>query len=107
MLTTPAARNLLASCWEALVEAARLPQRAYDPHVPVAAARVKAADDDISGLVAALRGPGPVSARGMAFAAELLQDGCGPAYNPASPKGLSAAVREAQRHLGATMVLAG
>jgi hypothetical protein len=106
MLTAPDARNLLATCWERVVDAAQLPVRPYDPHVPVASAQIKSAGDDISRLVQALRAPQPVSARGMAEATDLLQDGRGPVYNANSRRRLSAAVRDAERHLGATMVLA-
>jgi hypothetical protein len=107
MLTSPGSRELLAVCWERLVEAARLPVRAFDPHVPVASAQIKAAEGDIARLVQALRAPAPVAARGMAVATDLLQDGGGPVYNASSHHSLIGAVRDAERHLGASMVLAG
>jgi hypothetical protein len=105
MLTAPDSRELLAACWEDLVHAAQLPARRYDPRVPVASAQVKAAEEDIAGLVQTLRAPQPVAARGMAEATDLLQDGRGPVYNPNSRRGLPAAVRDAKRHLGATLAM--
>lgn len=104
MLTTPASRNQLATCWENIAASARIPARPLDPRVPVAAAQIKAAQDDVLRLVEALRAPQPVAARGIAVAAELLQDGRGPVYNPSSAVRLSDALRDARRHLGATMV---
>jgi hypothetical protein len=105
MLTSPDSRELLALCWEDLVLSAHRPRRPYDPHVPVAAAQIKAAEDDISRLVLALRAPQPVAARGMAVATDLLQDGRGPVYNSSSHRSLTGAVRDAERHLGAAMSL--
>ena len=105
MLTSPSSREILAVCWERLLDAAQLPVRAFDPHVPVAAAQIKAAEGDITRLVQLLRAPQPVAARGVAVATDLLQDGRGPAYNGASHHSLVGAVRDAERHLGATMVL--
>ena len=107
MLTSEASRNLLASCWEDLVASARGPVRPLDFRVPVCAKEIKAAQADISQLVEALRAPAPVAARGMAEATDLLQDGRGPVYNAKSRRRLAAAVRQAQRHLGASMVMAG
>jgi hypothetical protein len=107
MLTTPASRELLATCWETLVASARIPARPLDTRVPLASAQIKSAEDDISRLVQALRAPQPVAARGMAVAADLLQDGRGPVYNSNSNRGLAAAVRNAELHLGASMAMAG
>jgi hypothetical protein len=100
MLTTPASRETLATCWEMLVATARIPTRPFSPHVPVAAGQVKSAEPDIAVLVDTLRAPQPVAARGIAAASELLADGRGPAYNPSNPRDLAGAVRDARRLLG-------
>jgi hypothetical protein len=104
MLTTPGSRDALATYWERLIAAARIPARPFDPHVPVAAGQIKAAEEDISHLVEALRAPQPVAARGMAVASDLLQDGRGPVYNLSSSRDLGSAVRDARRHLGSFLV---
>jgi hypothetical protein len=46
-------------------------------------------------MLAILRGPLPVSARGAAMASSLLSDGTGPVHDRHSPLNLGAAVREA------------
>jgi len=98
-LVAPATRLALAGDWENLLERARGPQPVAGARVPLARARILAAEDEIGHLVAALRSLLPVPVRGAAMANLLITDGRGPVYNRRSTRDLGAAVREAVRFL--------
>jgi hypothetical protein len=61
--------------------------------------RVAAAEHDVRAMIGVLRGPLPVTVRGVAMAGYLLTDGTGPLYDRHSPIALDAAVREATRQM--------
>jgi len=98
-LVAPTNRLALAGDWENLLERARGPQPVAGARVPLARARILAAEDEIGQLVAALRSRLPVPVRGAAMANLLITDGRGPVYNRRSTRNLGAAVREAVRFL--------
>ena len=98
-LVAPTYRLALAGDWENLLERARGPQPVAGARVPLARARILAAEDEIGQLVAALRSRLPVPVRGAAMANLLITDGRGPVYNRRSTRDLGAAVREAVRFL--------
>lgn len=95
VLVTPAERRSLARHWVTLLERAEQVPNLADPRAWLPRARILAARPEIAALVAALRGAGPVAARGVAQAGELLTDGGGPVYSRASRRDLRAAVRAA------------
>lgn len=85
-------RRALARDWEHLLRVAR---RAPAPAVPLCRDRIAAAEPSIRELVACLRVPLPVPARGVAAATVLLTDATGPLYHRHSRATLDGRVREA------------
>jgi hypothetical protein len=89
-------RNELADNWDHVMEVAAgrtaTPGRSRSP---LRRDRVADAEPRIRELVTLLRGPQPVPARGVAVAHQLLTDGTGPLYQPASKTALSEAVADA------------
>jgi hypothetical protein len=67
---------------------------------------VRRAGHELSMLAASLDSGGPVSARGVALAEELLTDGRGPLYYPDDADGLARAARRATRELDLAATLA-
>jgi len=61
--------------------------------------RIAAAEPDVRAMIGVLRGPLPVTARGIAMAGYLLTDGTGPLYDRRSPIALDVAVQEATRQM--------
>jgi hypothetical protein len=94
-LATPAARHQLVTSWENVLSSTTRPRSPIDASVPVQVFRVLAAEDDIRHLIASLRAPTPVSARGVAVASMLLTDGTGPLYNAANTSDLASTIRDA------------
>jgi hypothetical protein len=95
-LVSPAAREELAEGWSRLVEVTRA--RAHGSaraRVVPPRERLAAAQPQIQQLVARLRSPAPVAARGVAAANLLLCDGTGPLYNPRCQDDLRAALMHA------------
>jgi hypothetical protein len=103
MLTTPQARARLATYWEEVLSSAAMPQGLLAARVSVATQQARVAEAGITRLVQALRAPQPVAAQGIALASELLRDGGGPLYNPASPRDLVTEVRNAKNRLFAVI----
>ena len=85
-------RRALARDWEHLLDVAR---RAPAPAVPLCRDRIAAAEPSIRELVACLRVPLPVPARGVAAATVLLTDATGPLYHRRSRADLDGLLREA------------
>jgi hypothetical protein len=88
-LVSPPFRAALADDWD------RVPRLPARPRWLLRRDAVAAAEPAIRLLTARLRAPRPVTARGVALANELLTDGTGPLYNPASAVPLAAALAEA------------
>jgi hypothetical protein len=105
MLVEPGSRERLARHWEGLLLRAERPRGANDPRVPLARARILAADEDIRQLVRDLRAGLPVPARGVAMANLLLIDGTGPVYNVRSERDLRMAIRDAIHYLDPSSAL--
>jgi hypothetical protein len=93
MLVAPALRQQLARGWQAVLTH---PDRGI---IPVRWSEVRAAQDDIRELAAALQTAGPVPPRGVAIANLLLTDGTGPLYVPRDGVNLRDQVRVAIHHL--------
>jgi hypothetical protein len=99
MLTAPSSRRTLAARWElVLADPTRRPSRASG-RIPLQRTRVLAAQPDIRLMIAQLRAPAPVPARGVAIANLLLIDGSGPLYDAGSRTEVGAAVQDAIRYL--------
>lgn len=82
-------RELAASLQGLLAEAqpaASAPARAAvtRPRIPVCRARIRRSAPELAGLAESLTVAGPVPARGVAIVSQLLGDGLGPLYRPAS-----------------------
>jgi hypothetical protein len=99
VLVEPANRRQLAECWQAVLSRAARPPDPIDSRVPLRRSQVLAADADIRRMIAGLRAPSPVPARGVAIASGLLSDGTGPLYNERCRQNLRTVVRSAVRHL--------
>lgn len=91
-LVTPRIRQASAANWEHLLLISREPRRGLSGRVPICRERVQHAEPEIRELITALRAPGPVPARGVAIATNLLTDGRGPIYNPKAAGELTSAV---------------
>ena len=98
-ITSAAGRRELARCWDHVLEEAFRPPVPRTPRAPLCRDRIAAAELSVRDMLAALRGPLPVSARGAAMASSLLSDGTGPVHDRHSPLDLDAAVREATRQM--------
>lgn len=98
-LVAPRMRDALAADWEHLLLVSRRPTHRLSNRAPICRERIHRAEPEIRELIAALRATGPIPARGVAIAARLLTDGCGPAYNPKTPDDLPAAAALAVKHL--------
>jgi hypothetical protein len=96
-LVEPRHRALLADAWDRVLLQARGAGRRAPAAVPVQRGRVLAAAEQIADLVAALRRPGPMPARGVALADVLLTDGAGPVYSARSNADLATLVADAVR----------
>ena len=98
-------RVSVAQNWRDLLAQAAAPRPVVNPAVPLCRERILAADGDIQAMRGALTALLPVPARGVAAAKQLLTDGTGPLYNPASTTDLSAALREVVGLLDPTTAL--
>jgi hypothetical protein len=106
VLVEPANRRELADCWQAVLGRAARPPDPIDSRVPLRRSQVLAADADIRLMIAGLRAPSPVPARGVAIASGLLSDGTGPLYNERSRQNLRVVIRSAIHHLDPSAGLA-
>ena len=79
-LTSAGERRKLAEALQRSVSEAYSRQTRTSPRIPVDQSGVAAAAGLIDQVVLRLRGPRPVSARGVAQLRLLLSDGCGPMY---------------------------
>ncbi len=98
-LVAPRARRSLARSWEHLLSLAAQPPHGLSGRVPIRRARVLHAEPEIRALIDALEASGPVPARGVALARQLLTDGAGPVYNRAAADDLAERVAQAALEL--------
>jgi hypothetical protein len=99
-------RRALARNWEHLLVAARRPPAPGRARIPLCRDRILAAEPDIHEMVARLRAPLPVRARGVATAGVLLADAAGPLYNRHNHAALPALLRSAIAQLDPAAALA-
>lgn len=98
-ITSAPGRRELARCWDHVLEETFRPPVPRTPRAPLCRDHIAAAEHSVRDMLAVLRGPLPVSARGAAMASSLLSDGTGPVHDRRSPLDLDAAVREAMRQM--------
>jgi hypothetical protein len=98
-LVTPRMRHSLAGDWEHLLLVSHRATRGLSGRVPIRRERLHRAEPEIRELIEALRASGPVPARGVAIATNLLTDGRGPIYNAKVTDDLTATVMRAVEHL--------
>ena len=89
-----ASRRDLAGTVRRVIELANRPGWASYVDVLVCVRNVRAALDEMHGLLDRLEGPGPVSAHGIARLRVLLSDDGGPLYQSASRDDLGAQLRD-------------
>ena len=99
-------RRALARNWERLLAAARCPAAPGLARTLLCRDRILAAEPDICEMVARLRAPLPVAARGVAAAEVLLTDAAGPLYNRHNQAALPALLRSAIAQLDPAASLA-
>lgn len=104
-LVSPRARHALAGNWEHLLLISHGATPGMSGRVPIHRQRLHRAEPEIRELIAALRATGPVPARGVAIATELLTDGSGPIYNAKAFYELTARVIQAVEHLNPALPL--
>lgn len=80
-LVSPAGRQALARDWANLLVRAESGPAMRSPLAPLNRERIMMAEPAIHELIAALRVPLPIPARGAAMASWLLRDGAGPVHN--------------------------
>ena len=73
--------------------------------MPIRRERLHRAEPEIRELIEALRASGPIPARGVAIATNLLTDGGGPIYNAKASDDLTATVIRAMKHLNPALPL--
>jgi hypothetical protein len=73
--------------------------------VPIRREQLHRAEPEIRELIEALRASGPMPARGVAIATNLLTDGRGPIYNAKASDDLTATVIRAMKHLNPALPL--
>jgi hypothetical protein len=90
-------RSPVSPADRSLAHGAQGPQMpaARRPRVPFCRDRVKESAEELEDLIRHLLADGPVAARGVALASNLLSDGSGPLYHRANADDLRARVREA------------
>jgi hypothetical protein len=99
-ITSPAARDQLARSLERILIAAARPGGLRPTPLTLCRRQVVAnAADDLEALIARLRSPGPLAARGAAQVIALLSDGAGPLHLGTTEPDLRAATRQALAHL--------
>jgi len=94
-LTRPRARARMTRTLTGVLLEAGEPAARRGAAVPVRRSEVEVARDEIARVVARLRDPRPVRARGMAMLRRLLTDGDGPLYAPNAEDELWRRVRRA------------
>jgi hypothetical protein len=104
-LVSPRTRHALASDWEHLLSVSHGTTPGLSGRVPIRRERLHQAEPEIRELIEALRASGPVPARGVAIATNLLTDGRGPIYNAKAPNDLTATVMRAVVHLNPALPL--
>jgi hypothetical protein len=104
-IVAPRIRHALASDWEHLLLVSHTARRGPSGRVPIRRERLHRAEPEIRELIQALRANGPVPARGVAIATNLLTDGRGPIYNRKAPDDLTATVMRAVEHLNPALPL--
>jgi hypothetical protein len=93
LVSAPKRRKLVRE-WQRVLDQARRPPRARNPHAPLCRDRIIDVAGEVRALLGALATPLPVPARGVAMAGRLLSDGTGPLYNRNCPVRLSDALAE-------------
>jgi hypothetical protein len=104
-LVTPRMRRALARDWEHLLLVSHRATRGLSGRVPIRRERLHRAEPEIRELIEALRASGPIPARGVAIATNLLTDGGGPIYNAKASDDLTATVIRAMKHLNPALPL--
>ena len=99
-------RRALARNWERLLAAARRPPAPGPARKLLCRDRILVAEPDIHEMVARLRAPLPVGARGVAAAEVLLTDAAGPLYNRHNHAALPVLLRSAIAQLDPAASLA-
>jgi hypothetical protein len=99
LLVSPAARGVLADNWDNLLIRAHRAPGLRDPRVRLNRDWIVACEPEVRRVVQALRGPGPLAARGVAMASGLLSDGTGPLFNRRRSAELGSALRGVNAHL--------
>jgi hypothetical protein len=104
-IATPRIRHALAGDWEHLLLVSHTAIQGPSGRVPIRRERLHRAEPEIREMIEALRASGPVPARGVAIATNLLTDGRGPIYNGKAPDDLTATVMRAVEHLNPALPL--
>lgn len=99
-LVAPRTRVDLARSLARTLHGAQAQRLVPEPTLPVRSTPVRRASRELQDLVDRLLSPGPVSARGMALVALLVNDGAGPLHYAVDVDELVAAAREARAALG-------
>jgi hypothetical protein len=101
LLVDPKRRVALAGYWERLMATPPRPAPAQGRiSLPAPCRdRIEVARPELERMVALLRSPHPVPARGVAMANLLLTDGTGPVHNRRNPADLTAEARDVVRYL--------
>jgi hypothetical protein len=105
VLVSPVMRQALAANWQNLLLRVRMPPVMRNPRMPLNRECIVACEPEINEMLSALLAPLPASARGVAMANSLLCDGTGPIYNPRRSAELGIAIRDAMKHLDASVPL--
>lgn len=105
-LVSAATRQALAEHWEHLVQIAGSAPGTRPGRTPALCRdRIVTAEPEVHEMVALLRTPLPVAARGIAAASVLLTDGAGPVYNRRARPALREALRRTAAQLDPSMPL--
>lgn len=104
-LVTPRRRGLLADGWEHLLVAARRSTGGLSNRAPISRERIRASEPEIREMIRALRANGPIPARGVAIATQLLTNGCGPIYDNNARDDIKSTLDLALAHLDPALPL--
>lgn len=104
-LVAPRRRQVLADGWEHLLAIARAPTGGLSTRAPIRRERIRGAEPEIREMITALRANGPIPARGIAIATELLTDGSGPIYNDNARDDIRGTLALALAHLDPALPL--
>jgi hypothetical protein len=97
-MTSAEFRRQLAASLRRLMTAPGWPTT---PYVPVNRGRISRSAPELAELAGRLTRPGPAPAQGVAMVSQLLADGGGPLYRPASRDDLAMLIERAEQALAA------